>query len=239
MPDIPFLIATIEGFVPSFGILYFVWGKLEGLFNEKKLFWNYFVGWIMGVMIAIFFLILKYSVGAYLDLSIIFVLLFAILTESLKYVYLNIPKNRGSYQLPYHGFALGLGISALWSVSLIYQFLKYTTLEDAQYIIAMLSLFLFSIALAAIQSSTGAILGYGIYSREGERYMLKAIGIQALFNLTLLPLVWDLSPVYYFLGLFIAIPYLYSKVYKGVLINGIPREVKLKWLKERKEARGE
>lgn len=239
MPDVPFLVSTIVGFIPSFGILYFAWGKLEGIFSEKQMFWNYFIGWIMGVVIAIFFLILKYSVSAYLDLSIIFVIFFAIFTESLKYIYLNIPKKRENYQLPYQGFALGLGISALWAVAIIYQYLKYANLNPTEYIVGIISFFLFSTGIASIQASAGAMLGYGIFKGEGERYLLKSMGVMAIFNLTLLPLVWDLNPIYYIFGFFIGIPYLYFKVYKGVLVNVIPREVKLKWLKERRKVRGE
>ncbi len=239
MPDVPFLVATIVGFVPSFGILYFAWGKLEGLFNEKQMFWNYFLGWIMGVFIAVFFLILKYSVGAYLDLSLMFLVFFAIFTESLKYIYLNIPKKRKNYQLPYQGFALGLGISALWAVAVIYQYLRYANLNDAQYIIGIISFFLFSTGIAAIHASTGAMMGYGIFNREGERFLLKSMGIMIIFNLTLLPLVWEMNPVYYIFGFSIGIPHLYFKVYKGVLVNVIPQEVKSKWQRERKKVRGE
>ncbi|ADD07824.1 hypothetical protein [Candidatus Aciduliprofundum boonei] len=238
MADIPFYIATIVGFVPSFALLYIYWGKLEGLFHEKKMFWNYFIGWIMGVIIAIFFLISKYSVGGYLDLSIIFVIFFALFTESFKFIYLNFPKKRGNYELPYFGFALGLGISAIWAVAIVYQYLKYEQLNEINYVIAIVSLFLFSMGLSAIHASTGAIIGYGIYKGEKERFLLKAFALQIIFNFTLLPLIWNLYPLYYFFGIFIGMPYLYSKVYKGVLINVIPKEVKRKWLKERRE-RGE
>ncbi|EDY35064.1 hypothetical protein ABOONEI_1350 [Aciduliprofundum boonei T469] len=92
--------------------------------------------------------------------------------------------------------------------------------------------------LSAIHASTGAIIGYGIYKGEKERFLLKAFALQIIFNFTLLPLIWNLYPLYYFFGIFIGMPYLYSKVYKGVLINVIPKEVKRKWLKERRE-RGE
>ncbi len=141
--DLNFYVATILGFVPSFGIFYFVWGKLEGLFNEKKMFWNYFIGWIFGIIIAIFFLILKYSIYSYLDLSLIFIIIFAVFTESFKYIYLNLPKKRGDYEQPYYGFALGLGISAIWSVSIIYQYLIYTTPEQVEYVLIIISFFLF------------------------------------------------------------------------------------------------
>jgi hypothetical protein len=234
MSDWAFYIGAIVGFTPSFAILYLSWGKLEGLFHEKKMFWNYFIGWIIGVIIAIFFLISKYSVGAYLDLSILFVIFFALFTESFKFVYLNFPKKRGDYELPYFGFALGLGISAIWSVSVIYQYFRYANLSEAQFIIAIISMFLLSFGLSSIHAATGAIIGYGIFKGERKRYLLKAFELQILFNLTLLPLIWGLNPIYYFFGIFIGVPYLYSKVYKGVLLNVIPREVGDRWVKERK-----
>jgi hypothetical protein len=234
--DLNFYVATIIGFVPSFGILYFAWGKLEGLFNEKKMFWNYFIGWLFGIIIAIFFLILKYSLYSYLDLSILFVIIFAIFTESFKFIFLNLPKKRGDYEQPYYGFALGLGISAIWSVSIIYQYLIYTTLDQLNYGITIISFLLLSIALSAIHASSGAILGYGIYRKEGLNSLMQAIGLQILFNFTLLPLIWGMHPIYYFIGIFIAIPYLYFKVYKGVLINVIPKGVRKKWRREKEKS---
>ena len=238
MADLAFYIAAIEGFTPSFAILYLLWGKLEGLFHEKKMFWNYFIGWIIGVIIAIFFLISKYSVAPYLDLSLLFVIFFALFTESFKFVYLNFPKNRENYELPYFGFALSLGISAIWAVSIIYQYFRYAHLNENEFIIAIISMFLLSFALSSIHAGTGAILGYGVYKKERKKYLLNAFEWQILFNFTLLPLIWNLNPIYYFIGIIIGVPYLYFKVYKGVLLNVIPREVKEKWFKA-KEERGE
>ena len=233
--DMNFYVATIIGFVPSFAILYFAWGKLEGLFNEKKMFWNYFIGWLFGIVIAIFFLILKYSLYSYLDLSLLFILIFAVFTESFKFIFLNLPKKRGDYEQPYYGFALGLGISAIWSVSIIYQYLIYTSLDQLNFAVTIISFFLFSIALSSIHASTGAVLGYGIYKKEGFNGLLHAIGLQIIFNSTLLPLIWGMHPVYYFLGIFVAVPYLYFKVYKGVLLNVIPKGVRRKWKKGREK----
>ena len=237
--DWNFYIAAIIGFVPSFGILYFTWGKLEGLFSEKKLFFNYFMGWIIGIPIAIFFLLGMVSVWSYFDLSLMFLLFFAMFTELTKYIYLNTPSKRGDYSLTYYGFALGLGIAAIWTVSLAYYYLNGITsnpdeqITEAQYAGAALSLFLMSTGMSATHASTGSLLGYGIYKKFWEKYMLMAFGIQMLFNLTLLPYMWMFPYYYFFFGILVGIPVLYYKVYKGVLIYTIPKRVMRKWKKER------
>ncbi len=233
--DWDFFVSSVVGFVPSFGILYFAWGKLEGLFNEKKLFFNYFIGWVIGIIISVFFLILIISVGDYIDLSIFSVILFAIFTEMFKYIYLNTPKNRGKYQLPYYGFALGLGIGAIWCVSLMYYYLRNVNMSPVDYSLIIIYFIVFSTGLSSIHASTGAFLGYGIYKKEPEKYILLSLGYMAIFNLTLLPFIWAMYPLYYISGIIISIPLLYYKIYKGVLIYTIPKEVMKKWKKERKE----
>ena len=157
--DMPFYLSVLIGFVPSFAILYIVWGKFEGVFNEKRLFWNYFVGWILGILIAIFFLMIKYSVSPYLDMSILFVVFFAIFTVLVKFIYLNFPKKLKDYQLPYNGFALGLGIAALWGLAMSYQILAYSELSNSQLILYFTSLLIMSTALAPFNPHREPCLG--------------------------------------------------------------------------------
>ncbi len=217
--DIDFYIASILGFLPSFGILYTVWGKLEGYFNEKSLFFSYFIGWIMGIIIAVFFLIIKSSVYNTLDLSILSLLFFAIFTEMFKFIYLNMPSKRDNRELPYYGFSLGLGIGAIWSVAIIYQYFRAVTLTGGEYLLASVYFLLFSLSLSSIHASTGTWLGEGILKRNAEASLMRAFLLQMLFNLTLLPLLWGFPPLWYLGGIIIAIPVLYYKVYKGYLLK--------------------
>ena len=229
--DWNFYISAVVGFIPSFGILYASWGKLEGLFSEKKLFFNYFVGWIIGIIIAVFFLISMISVSSYLDLSIFFVVIFAIFTEMAKFIYLNTPKKRKDYSLPYYGFAFGLGIAAIWSVSMSYYYLRIP-LSNVDYAGAVVSFLLFSIGMSTMHAATGALLGYGIYKKFWEKYLLQSFGYMVLFNFTLLPFIWGSHYLYFFFGILIGVPVMYYKVYKGVLILTIPKKVMRKWKKE-------
>jgi len=231
--DWNFYVSAIVGFVPSFGILYASWGKLEGLFSEKKLFFNYFLGWIVGIPIAIFFLIGMVSVRAYLDLSIFFIILFAIFTEMAKYIYLNTPKKKNDYALPYYGFAFGLGISAIWSVSITYYYLRIP-MDNANYAGASISFLLLALAMASVHASTGSMLGYGIYKKFWEKYLLQSFGYAILFNFFLLPFIWGMSYLLYFWGMLVGIPILYYKVYKRILIYTIPKKVMREWKKTRK-----
>lgn len=217
--DVDFYIASLIGFLPSFGILYFIWGKMEGYFNEKALFFNYFIGWLMGIVIAVFFLLIKSSVFNLLDLSIISLIFFAIFTEMFKFIYLNMPSKRELKEIPYHGFSLGLGIGAIWSVALIYQYFISAPLSQKDYILASLCFLLFSLSLSSIHASTGTWIGEGIIRKNSEASLLKAFLAQILFNLTLLPIVWGFSPLWYLGGIFISLPLLYYKVYRGYLLK--------------------
>ncbi len=226
--DLNFYLAAMVGFVPSFGILYFAWGKLEGLFSEKKLFFNYFIGWIIGIVLSVIFLMSMVSVWQYFDLSVLFVIFFSMFMELVMYVFLNRRKVRGDYSLTYYGFALGLGFAAIWNVSLTYYYLRMP-MSTYDYALATISFILLSLGMAAMNASTGALMGYGIYKNEWEKYLLMSFGLQIVFNLTLLPYIWNLPVYTYFFGVFISIPVLYYKVYKGVLLYTIPKKVMRKW----------
>ncbi len=232
--DLNFYVSSIIGFVPSFAILYASWGNLEGLFSEKKLFFNYFIGWIIGIIIALFFLISMVAVRQYLDLSIIFVVIFAIFTEMAKYIYLNAPKKREDYALPYYGFSFGLGIAAIWSVSLTYFYLRMP-MSSTDYLIASISFFFLSIGMAALHASTGSMLGYGIFKKDWEKYLLESFGFAILFNITLLPYIWGMPYYLYVFGVIISIPVMYYKIYKGILLYTIPKRVMKEW-KESQES---
>ena len=233
--DWNFFVASVIGFVPSFFVLYFVWGKYEGLFDEKYLFFNYFVGWIIGLVIGVFFLIIMSSVWYLLDLSIVSMIFFAIFTEMFKYIYLNRPKYRGNYRLTFYGLSLGLGIGAIWLVSMVYYYIRSYPKNAVDYAVALFSFSLLAVALSAIHGATGSMIGYGIYKKQQEKYLLQSFGYQILFNFTLLPFVWLFPPYYYFIGIVIAIPVLYYKVYKGILPYTIPKKVMKKWKEEKRE----
>jgi len=217
--DVNFYIASIIGFLPSFLVFYLTWGKIEGYFDEKSLFKSYFIGWLMGIPIAVFFLILKSSVYTALDLSILSLIFFAIFTEMFKFIYLNMPSKRKSREVPFSGFALGLGIGAIWSVAIIYQYYMNTPLTQSSYLLASLYFLVFSFSLSAIHAVTGTWLGMGLLEGNTERYMLRAFLMQMIFNLTLLPLIWGFPPPWYLGGVVLATPLLYYKVYKGYMLR--------------------
>ncbi len=234
--DENFFIASLIGFIPSFGILYFVWGKLEGAFGEKSLFKNYISGWISGLFIAIFFLILKASSMEYLDLSLFSILLFALFTEMFKYMYLMHFARRIKRELSYYGFALGLGIGAIWLVAMMYQYITYIGDASVPSWLVDICFLGFSLSLSAIHASSGALIGYGIYKKDPEKYLLMAMGIQAIFNLSLLPFFWNLPAYFYIVSLPYSLVILHQKIYKGVLIKSAPKEVRKRWIKERKSS---
>ena len=221
--DWNFYAAVFVGFIPSFVLLYWIWGKLEGLFNEKKLFFNYFVGWIMGIIIAVFFLIMKVSIAPYLDLSILGMLFFGVFTEMFKLVYLNFPSKQRDRELPYQGFALGLGIGSIWIVAIAYQYFVNHILNTEDFVLASISLTILSIGLSSVHAVGGTWIAQGIRENNWQYGVFKSSMLQIVFNMSLLPFVWNWHYFYYFWGIFLSFPLLYYKVYKEYLLN-IPKQ---------------
>lgn len=225
--DIIFQISAIIGIAPAFVLLYFIWDKFENFFDEKFLFFNLVMGLIIGTAIAAVFLLISYSSSKYIDLSFIFIITFAFFSELIKFIFLNRKKTSKTYTVTFNGMTFGLGIGAIWTVALTYYYSRmFFNIYIAFYFVIM------SFAFSLIHSSTGAIIGYGIYVNRRMKYLFNAILIMILFNFTLLPYIWGFPPYYSVISLVIAVPVFYYIVYNRILIDTLPQELKRKWRKK-------
>lgn len=221
--DIIFQISAMIGIAPAFILLYVIWDKFENLFDERVLFFNLITGLIIGTAIAAIFLLISYSSSKYIDLSLIFIITFAFFTELIKFIFLNRKKAQKTYTVTFNGMTFGLGIGAIWTVALTYYYSRtFFNIYIAFYFV------LLSFAFSLIHSSTGSIIGYGIYINRRMRYLFNAILIMILFNFTLLPYIWGFPPYYSVISLIIAVLVFYYLIYNGILIDTLPQELKRK-----------
>ncbi|MEM4057868.1 MAG: hypothetical protein QXO58_06090 [Thermoplasmata archaeon] len=224
--DIIFQISAIIGIAPAFVLLYFIWNKFENFFDEKLLFFNLVMGLIIGTFVAAVFLLISYSSSKYIDLSIIFIITFAFFSELIKFLFLNRKRTSRTYIVTFNGMTFGLGIGAIWAVALTYYYSRiFFDIYIAFYFVIM------SFAFSLIHSSTGAMIGYGIYVNRRMKYLFNAILIIILFNFTLLPYIWGFPPYYSVISLIIAVPIFYYLIYNRILIDTLPQELKRKWRK--------
>lgn len=224
--DIIFQISAIIGIAPAFVLLYFVWDKFENFFDEKLFFFNLVMGLIIGTFIAAIFLLISYSSSKYIDLSFIFLVTFAFFTELFKFIFLNRKRAQRTYIVTFNGLTFGLGIGAIWAVALTYYYSRiFFNVYIAFYFVIM------SFAFSLIHSSTGSIIGYGIYTNRRMKYLFNAILIMIVFNLSLIPYIWGFPPYYSLISLIIALPVFYYMIYNGILLDTLPQELKRKWRK--------
>ncbi len=215
---ISFEVSALISAVPAFILLYLFWDRFEDLFNDRTFVLYIVFGFIVGGIASLFFLILDYSSYSYLDLSIIFLTIFAFFTELMKFIIFNRKKLRDNYELPFHSYGFGLGFGAVFSLSLLYYYLNYNSLRIEDY----LYILIFSFIVIIMHSSTSSLIGYGIFKREGM--LLRAILLQIAFDLSLLPYVWGFSPFFWIFGIVIAIP-LFLYIDK-IQINALPSNKK-------------
>ncbi len=215
---ISFELSVLFSAIPSFILLYLFWERFEDLFNERTFIIYIVTGFIVGAFASVFFLILDYSSYNYLDLSIIFVTIFAFFTELMKFIIFNRKKLRNNYELTFYSYGFGLGFGAVFSLSLLYYYLNYNSVQILDY----LYILIFSFIVVIMHSSTSSMIGYGIFRKEG--LLLRAILLQLAFNLTLLPYVWGFSPFFWIFGIVISIP-LFLYIDK-IQINALPSNLK-------------
>ncbi len=186
-----FQIALLGGVIPPLLISYWTMGNFEGLFDDKKFFFYLVIGFMIGIVLSLFFIILSYSTSSYLDMSIIFVIFFALLMELTKFVILARKKIKKDFRLVFYGSALGLGIAGTFIAGLSY---RYYLVHDIFGFEEVLSFILMAFSLSYTQFMCGFFVAKGIATKEITRYMGYSFVLQALYNICLLPYIWNFHP---------------------------------------------
>ena len=232
--NIELQIGSLMGIIPAIIVLYFIWGKFEGFFKDKLLFFHFVLGIVLGAIIGVVYLILIFIEGYNIETSIlILVILFALFTEMLKFIILNRPKYHNAYDTTYYGFAMGLGMGAMWISTLMTRKLTENpaAMSDPYTYIFYLCL---SFSGIMIHSSTGAILGYGIANFKRKWAITFSLTIQAIFNIILLLILTfaDFEGIGVIVTVIYSFLILYHIVYNDLLINTLPQNLRKKLIRK-------
>ena len=170
-------IIAIINFIPAAFLLYIILGKYEGYFKDNKAFFSLIIGLGIGMGTGIFSL--------YFPLNVfLWTLAFIGLIDLIKLTILIQKPFRLNHDTTFYGMALGIGIGAMF----LFMSSFYAGLES---ISAKTTLFIFLLAFnfTFINSSTGAIIGYGSYQGEFWRFFFRAFIIHGIHGM-LVSFVW-------------------------------------------------
>ncbi|HLE47814.1 MAG TPA: hypothetical protein VI818_05905 [Candidatus Thermoplasmatota archaeon] len=109
----PFLVGFFFGLVPAFGFLYILLHRYEGLFNEKRSFFAFFIGMGGGLVATLLQLFLGPGSGRPAVFVGIYPLLFGLINCLVLSLILRMKRFRGRPDTPFYGVGVGLGFGAL------------------------------------------------------------------------------------------------------------------------------
>ena len=187
-----FLASFAVGIVPTlalmwFGLRRYSYPRVEkALFDDTRIFFSLAVGLVMGTISSLISLNLSRA-----DLISILIALvaIAIFEETFKLVYLNRKGYRQNFSSTFYGFALGLGIAATVVLSFG---LGNPNLTTDPLTFALLATF--SVGFAAMEATTGALIGYGCSKGLPWSYLLKALFARLVYTIPAVPFLLSIEP---------------------------------------------
>ena len=168
------------GIIPALFLLYFVIGSHDGKFKEGYIFLTFVAGIIVGAIIYLIEGMTLYPMltGAiYLNVVIVFSLVFSFLEQLVKLAVLNM-KKFSDEGLPLYGASFGFGFSSTLAPLLFGRTLELGW-ENAM-------LFVLPIAALMINGSTGMFIAAGIKRNMRKQYFFVAVIMGAVMWLYLL-----------------------------------------------------
>jgi hypothetical protein len=195
-----FSIATIISIIPVGVLLYDAFGKREDV-NDRGIFVYLITGFFAGIIISIFFLLLVSSARNYLDLSLFLVILFPFFTELFKFIIFNRRKYINKKEAVHYSFSFGNGMGAMFSLSLIYYYARGFSPSIFYYLVFLSFSFLYVFSF----SSSGILIGKGIFEIKRRYNLINAIMVEMLAFLFLLPYMWSMI-IYSSMGILIMVP---------------------------------
>jgi len=161
-------------FAPSLFLLYFILGKYDKYFKHNKAFFMIAIGLGFGLMAGIF--------SFYLPLGEFFwTLVLVFFIELSKLLILLQKPFRLNHDSTFYGMSFGIGIAAMFTFVNTYS--SGLSLTSAAFI------FLIAYNYTLINSSTGAIIGFGSYKGEFWRYLMRGFILHGGLGF-FLSLVW-------------------------------------------------
>ncbi len=205
-----FDISSIFSAIPFFISIYILWKYLKNEEYSRGILKNILTGMIIGLISGLVFVIISSGVYPYMDLSIIFIILFPIYLEILKFIIYQRKKYWGKIETVFYGYGLGSGLGATFSVSLLYYyFYIHINLSYFDYF----GLLIFSSSLIFINVSTTTLISYGI-CKKNRRILEDSIMIMILYFITLLPYIWGFETYYFSWSIIYVIPFYYVSIKK-------------------------
>lgn len=198
MASDPFIVAVFFGFVPAMGFLYIVLREYTSLFSEKTMFRTFFIGMVMGAVVALMEYFMSPVVAGVsgadpskpgtLAALVAFALLLGLL-EALAFAsVLNWRTFRGRRDTPFYGTAFGLGFGCTSALFLMFVFLQLGalsgagTLREALVRAGLLAVFGVYVCGAILgHGAMGAVIGRGAARQALRNDVLRAAGIRAAF----------------------------------------------------------
>jgi len=143
------------GIIPALIILYIGLKGYEGHFKDKLIFLTFIVGIIIGFISAVIELFTTRGIGL-----IIYIILFPVLEQLSKTIVLNLGRFQEKQETTIYGLSLGLGFGSVFTPAAI-------IMGNFQEInVAFIAAIIGSFGIILFHASTGAIIGYGVYSHK-------------------------------------------------------------------------
>jgi hypothetical protein len=199
MDSLMFL-AGLVGFAPALVVLFMLlrdydYPRMEkALFSDTKVFALVAAGMIVGTVLFIVEGPLYQSFyvhgeeGSAFDVGmffVIFVILFSLVEEGGKLMVLLFPAVRGKFDCVFYGVAMGCGLSAVAVLETVYVSIGQAgEMPGADWFLAIC---LYSIALAMLHPSTGAIIADASHRGEPWHGLIRALAIRFAVATMMLP----------------------------------------------------
>ncbi|MFO7792644.1 MAG: hypothetical protein R6W73_06655 [Candidatus Saliniplasma sp.] len=213
----PFPVISLVSLAPTAFILYFVLGQFEGYFKDNKAFFMI----ILGMAIGLFTGILASTI---MLVNLILILAVIFLIELTKMLVLLQKPFRLNFDTPFYGFGMGCGLGATF----VFVNIFYAGLAELS-ATTLLFILLLSINYTAINSSTGAIIGYGSSKGNFWRSLFRAFLAHSVLGFMLAFVYGGASLTGIFAILLIGIIYnvlLMMFIIQRILKRTIPEEMK-------------
>ena len=229
-----FFVSGVIGFAPAVAVLYHALRTYDYPYTEKSYFDSrrVFFGLAVGMVIGTISGVVSFSVGATVGSLVALVVLLILTTvfeEGFKLIYLNRKGYRGRFDTTFVGVGLATGIAAISTAGPAYA--NGPALLSPSVFLPFAA---YSVSLAFVHESTGAILGLGCSKGEVVVPFAQAILARVLHAAILVPFFTLYSApaalaIPAVAGLAAAIAFtalLYGYVYRSVIPATLPSELR-------------
>ena len=146
-------LASLLGFIPSYGLLFLSISGLERKLDEKDTMITFVIGLFAGTVVVVAHLLFlsEYRTSG---LSLISAILLALAESMLIFVFLNRKKFKGRKDLLFIGYSFGLGISGIYILYLAGRMFFFLDMRPT----IVLGMIAYAIAVPLMRGSAGLVI---------------------------------------------------------------------------------